>query len=390
MEDKADDVVKVFAFSQGGKNYLIAMEYLFQVSSKESGSHGTFISGHNDVRLSVYDIENGEIISRKDLGKARDDDGSWLLGVDSQCIWLYSIENGLYALEPTSLDVKIKYEDFLKANPEIKEQLVQSEYNHIFQHYGFDNTTQKVLIKDKQANIYTFNSSSLKVEKGDDLNLSYDFGIQYTSNSATFKGNRLYLDGTDKKEVQYKQTVLNPDLTYLQGEVILDKNFERLYNEAIQELEALQSTGTTANNSNGRISIDRQNRIFTREKERLEGEIKDIKSGSLSISSKTLQSEEANFFIFYRESTEKTAKVKIASLSLENELSEKWNLILPNTFFDKNAASEAEEGGFFSKGNPSYDFQFFDIVDNKLIIIYHLKANCVDTTTGKLLWSFRM
>ena len=70
---------------------------------------------------------------------------------------------------------------------------------------------------------------------------------------------------------------------------------------------------------------------------------------------------------------------------------EKWNVLLEDIFFDYNQADETNSFKVvFSKGNPQFDFQYFDIVDNKLIVIYMLHIYCIDTETGTIMWKFRV
>ena len=43
----------------------------------------------------------------------------------------------------------------------------------------------------------------------------------------------------------------------------------------------------------------------------------------------------------------------------------------------------------FPKGNPTFEFQYFNLVNDKLLVIYMLNAYYIDTTTGEILWNFQ-
>lgn len=65
MEGEADDIKKARIYNYQDNNYLVTIEYVYQVMSKESGRGYTMITGHNDPRISVYDLDSGILIARK-------------------------------------------------------------------------------------------------------------------------------------------------------------------------------------------------------------------------------------------------------------------------------------------------------------------------------------
>jgi hypothetical protein len=69
--------------------------------------------------------------------------------------------------------------------------------------------------------------------------------------------------------------------------------------------------------------------------------------------------------------------------------SEAWKTVLPNVFFDPSAAQQTDAfQEVFSKGDPVFDFEFFDIIGDRLIVIYSLNMVCIDIATGKIRWQF--
>lgn len=71
MEGEADDIKKARIYNYQDNNYLVTIEYVYQVMSKESGRGYTMITGHNDPRISVYDLDSGILIARKKNGTDR-------------------------------------------------------------------------------------------------------------------------------------------------------------------------------------------------------------------------------------------------------------------------------------------------------------------------------
>jgi len=65
--------------------------------------------------------------------------------------------------------------------------------------------------------------------------------------------------------------------------------------------------------------------------------------------------------------------------------------ILDKLFFDYNAAGESSSfKKVFSKGSPTFDFQFFELIDNKLLVVYMLHAHCINIDTGEIIWSMQL
>jgi hypothetical protein len=99
------------------------------------------------------------------------------------------------------------------------------------------------------------------------------------------------------------------------------------------------------------------------------------------------------FFIAHRSSLQKQAVlvISLVELSEKNELRLRWQTQLNDLFYDVAAAQKTEEfKKVFSGGTPSLDFQFFDLLENRLVLIYRLHAICIDTDNGTLLWKKRL
>src|ERR1700720_727634 len=107
MTDRADDISSSIIYQGKEGNYIINKEVIFQASSKSSGRGFTKISGHNDYRISSYDLATGKLVARVNMKGGMDKGEFIILGVTEGKLWVYSIDPdlGLHYRNPKTLEV---------------------------------------------------------------------------------------------------------------------------------------------------------------------------------------------------------------------------------------------------------------------------------------------
>jgi hypothetical protein len=96
------------------------------------------------------------------------------------------------------------------------------------------------------------------------------------------------------------------------------------------------------------------------------------------------------FLVYHASDVTDTAKSIISKVKLNSDSSftEIWKCNLNGFYFAPDKAIKL--GAFetvFSKGDPNLRFQWFDIANDKLLVIAQLQITCIDAKTGKILWS---
>ena len=313
-----------------------------------------------------------------------------------------------------SLEIAISNEEIINKNPELKDKLSVPKWNKIHDYYGFDIMENKVLFADNQGYVYAIDSENIKAEKiTKDIKITSFSFIRYFTNSAKFKDERLSMEGKIRSYIEYDSENINPDISYLEAEFILDNNRERILkklkarfendNKQLKQHQFRFDSIIVINGDEYWTYDDYTDSLYDILKEQIHDlenkmrnykrDLENIEEGDLHIVERLLQTDSTSFFVKYKSSTEKDARLIIAFLELKNKtkLTEKWNIQLENVFFDYNEANETNDfKTVFSKGNPTFDFQYFNLIDDKLIIIYMLHAFSIDTSTGEVIWSLQL
>jgi hypothetical protein len=356
MEGEADNILKTALYSNEGKNYLVMLESVFQATSKGTDGGITQITGFNVLRISVYNIKDGNLVNRKKTGKEIKNPVVFL-GCTKGNLWFYSFVDGIHSLDPESL----------------KASRIPWEY------HSFD------------------------ARRDQPFETSISFQQPYFS-----------ITGDLRKQIKVGNKEINPGLTFLDGEFIADRNparnleaLDRKLSSYMLKMEALYPRIMELNGLNGGQGPQRGDhlrdtlRILENYRYRSETEIKalenyrnDIMDDGNSFSYMQLLSPDTtSFFVFHRSGTQKDAKAVISRIEMKNfkEIKELWSTEIPGLFFDPSAAEETNAfKEVFSKGNPEFRFSFFDRTDNRLIIVWMLHVCCLDMNTGRLLWKFRV
>ena len=263
---EADDIINIFEYTKDNVNYIISVENIFQATSKSSEGGFTQISGYNQHRISVYELNTGKIVNRFDLGKMNYKKPYLVLGCGENNIWIYSLNKnkGLISLDPLTLKEKVNQSQIFIYNPHLKDNLAVPAYTQVQDYYFFDDITNRLIVTDNQGYRYSISSKSLLSEKIDDNEKFYQVSSKYyLSNSSEFKDKNIYLKGDIRKVIEFDNKVISNNNSFIDGKFILDcnrnriyfkcanllKKLEKEYNKLVQSIDSLDKTQKSNNNS---------------------------------------------------------------------------------------------------------------------------------------------
>lgn len=414
MNSEADDIIKARIYSYNNKNYLVMLESVFQATSKKGGQGITTITGFNEQRISVYNISDGSLVIRKKTGKAITFPIVFL-GCTKGNLWFYTPIEGVHSLDPETLEIKVKQDDILEKSPELRNNLATCEWYQLPQYFQFNEIKQQIILTDNKGFRYFLDTDSLLTTKI--LSVYHPLESRYNKpfeKSITFPEPHLYMKGDLRTQIEVEGTILAPDLTFLEGEFIVDRNPARIIEGIDNRLsfmmikaEDIYPKILSLNSLNGgrgprwgeklRDSLNK----LEHARYNLEADIKETEKCRTEIQqsghninyTQLLSPDTKNFFVFHKASTAKDAQVIISRIQMRsnNEMNELWSTEIPRLFFNPSAASETTIfKEVFSKGSPEFRFSHFDISGNNLIIVWMLHVHCIDIVTGKVLWRFRV
>jgi hypothetical protein len=411
----ADNILKVIIYSDNATNYLISYESVFQVRSKSSGNGMTTISGINDMRISVYDLSSGELIIREKTNRNVSGEFLSILGVTNNQIWIYSEEDGLHSLNLFTLETEISQEDIISKNQDFADKFAKpAQYYEIGNSYGFDEIHKRLLLSDNEGFKYYLNISTLEIDKiGTDIEISNSFGDNYLGSSGNLDNYSLYFEGDIRKNISLNSTIFNHEISFLDGEFILDKNPNRINQYIKKKHERYRKQSTIIQfeidsmpEINGKSFYDFDRDVYNKQRSlekkldsldheyrNIQSDYNDLIAGKYHfINDLILQPDSASIFVVHKSSTDKDAKLRISRLKFENnKLLEEWNIQLDDIYYDYNEALETNDfEEVFSKGNPDFSFEYYEVIDEKLIAISMLHLYCIDVKTGEVFWSVQL
>lgn len=414
MNDGADDIesARIYNFSDG--QYLVCLEAVFQATSKKSGQGITQISGYNDMRISVYDLNTGNLVVRKATG-TQIDHAIAFLGCTEGNLWFYTMDDGLHSLNPKTLEPVVTQEMIFEKNPSLKDNLATCEWYQYSQFFQYSELKGVVLLSDNQGFRYEMNPKTLEaVKMPGDYTMPLERNDDPLEAYSSFDRKDINMAGDLRKHITWQSKTLDSLTTFLEGEFIADRNITRIYTT----IEARKNAAVNNYNKYSRLvdSMKTQNkgapflygspqyilyrhyddslRTANSEKEDLErlmGYI--VKDGHTSSYKQLLMPDSTSFFVFHRSNTAKDANVIVSRVQIKNhkQMKELWRTTLPALFFDPSAAEETDAFKIvFSDGSPDFGFSYINLVGNRLIIVWMLHVHCLDINTGKLLWKFRV
>lgn len=412
MTDEADNVSKAFVFSANNQACLAIYEIVFQATSKSSEGGINYVSGYNESRISVYQVNDGKMLARKKISKQTQDEGTELLAYTNGQLWFYSKNQklGLYALDALSLEPVVTQQDILDKNPALQTKLANPEWYQINQYYGYDAILNSLIITDVEGFRYTLSPKTLLVVKMVDSRPIPGFPDRYLGTSTNFKYQTISFQGDIRETIRYNSKDINPELSFIDPQFVQEQNRKKIYDRQLIEslklrdnldlinieLDSLKNRGAFSYKSDEyRYSRMVENQKYQLERALKESErnLQNLEKGNIMHYYLPQQIDSSSFLIIHRSNTNKNALLNISALSLTNDsvLQEKWKTNIPDIFYNPSDARETDDfKRVFSKGDPEFGFQFFEISGDRLIVIYMLHAFGIDLNSGMILWKFRI
>jgi hypothetical protein len=407
LNDEADEVKKVIVYHEGKNAYVALSENIFQATNKSTRGGMTTILGYNDARVSVYELATGKLVARKALGGYSEKEANILLGYTPGNLWFFSLDKalGLYSLDPVTLQQKTAQEQIIPTKSKLAGQLALPKWYEIERYYWIDYAQNGIYATDNQGFRYRINPETCEAAKlpdslseapytsGTFMNTTIHFGRNFTLSL----GNEL----REKIQVNYKKTP--DDISFLGGKFILNMNQRKLQEKYKHDLDqdyilkdsldkqvrAIESR-YGKNNFSGNHEVWKQHYQLESALQTIRNDIDDIKRYQKhNTDGVLLQPDSTDFFVAHRGNTNRDAPLLISRVHLQKRknISVKWTAQPADIFYDVNDARETDAfKKVFSKGSPDFSFQYFDIEDNKLIIVYMLHVFCIDTDNGKVIW----
>ncbi|MCX6557308.1 MAG: hypothetical protein NTW95_07775 [Candidatus Aminicenantes bacterium] len=414
---EADDIVKAAVYSGPQGYILIAHESIFQAIGKRSGRGFTSIYGYAETRLSAYGLENGQLLARIEFGREKENPVSFL-GISNGKLWLYSLDPalGLHGRNPRTLAVTVSQKQILAAEPALQNNLAKIKWSQINSFFAYDERRDKLIITDMQGYHWAVDPQNFTIQK-----LPAVISLAEThqtlncfSDGVEFRSAHFYLSNDLRKTITRNSIPVDPQLSFLEGEFLCDANKPRILQRLGRELQQAKTrqgqlsaqlaamkesdpTGrrqfqTAEQNALSKVQTD----LRTAENELTVRELwwREIsEEGHFGGHNQLLQPDDDSFYIIHRGSVAPDAKMRISRLHYPEGgmLQERWQAEIPKIFFDVNEARQTDAFKIvFSRGNPDFDFQFFEQVKNRLLFIRMLHAVCVDSDTGRVLWQNRL
>lgn len=334
----ADDVRQTWISEEEGRFYLINLETVYQAASKESQGNSLTIHGHEVFRISVYDIESGELAARRKFSRYYRP----VVSFSEKGIWLYHEKRGLYSVDSITLKDRYWERDIYIRNPAFSSNFFHCDMNLREQFYIEDRETGNLILTDEQGVRYSLDPETLVLTENE--NDTMPRGGWYVYND--------YLE--DEVEIHHVEYTLEGDLRKS-----LAVNGSEVPQQAFIKGYFLLSEN------------DREYILGNNPKETME-----------------------SLYLIHGDNITEDAQPQFSRLELTDNgpgAFMLWTTVVPGLYLEPERAGDVSHfRRVFSKGNPSYRYRYYNRVGNHFIFIHQLHAGCIDRETGKLLWMKRL
>ncbi len=415
MEDIADDVKEVIISGTGGEYFVISKEEIFQATSKSDKGGIRQITGYDEYRISSYDLNTGKLSARIELGDRKEHECTFL-GKTEGRLWYKSVDKnlGIHAREPKNLSVIITQEKIMEANPFLKNNLSQPEWNSIGNYYGFDMEKMMPMVSDNSGFVYLINPVSLKAEKTSQSIENFKYDNTCLSTSAKLNAeNSIYLQGTPRNYLNIFNKEIK-DVSFLKGEIIRSSNilspseanqdfYEPYKNEIEKYRKEIDSIQNYLNHTDKNSNVPDDKKFYnnnTTYAKRNIGYLEDkIKRAQENMERQyqndnyDIVSKDNGIFILSQTDVTDQAKVIISKVRINNDstVTQSWQTELQNIYRDPDKGFDRSSFEVvFSKGDPSLSTMRVVSGEGKLILMYMLRAVCIDMESGSILWDIEL
>ncbi|MCB0726662.1 MAG: hypothetical protein KDD00_04320 [Ignavibacteriae bacterium] len=398
MKDNADDIIEFIIAESDGEDFLISKEEIFQATSKSDNNGIRQITGFTEYRLSSYDINTGQLIKRIEFGDRKTGECKFI-GYTKGLLWYKSVDPalGFHARDPKTLDVIISQDKITEINPFLKGNLSQPEWNSIVKYYGFNSLENKPVVSDNSGFLYLIDPVSLKAEKTEDLLVDFKIDNNCLTNSVNITPEkRMSLTGSPRNYIEYDGKEFK-DVSFLKGEIIESSvqsdpsisgnDYLKPFYDEIREYELQIDSIKKLPNENSMVI-----KYAQRDIQNLERKIKyanDKIKRAAGNESFLIMTKDNGIFILSQTDVTDQAKVLISKirLSKDSDISQIWQTELSNIYVDPEKGMDRSAFDVvFSKGDPDFRTKRALMGNGKLIIMSMLRAVCIDTESGRILW----
>jgi hypothetical protein len=415
--DRADDISATLLYEGPGGPLILNLEEVFQANSKSSGGGVTHISGYVEMRISSYDLETGEMLSRVALG-TQIEEANALLGYSPGKVWMFSIdpELGLHWRDPRSLEVKAKWSD-LQAYPALKSfSPARPAWMLISQYFAFQWETGDVMLTDDAGYRYLLDPETFALTQTELPMPRVEWTATCISNSGQFGEDQYFsLRGDSRHVLEGLGKTSDSKVSFLFGQFLLDKDprhaaaafhreesaFVTQVQLLLDSLERLKAAFPDVAEEPAWSSLNMKkreaHRAYTATQRELENveraQKRFLERSGFSHDNSLLSTDMRSAYIFHADRIADTARAHISKIVLQADSTwqVRWDTRLASLYHDASKADQA--GAFeevFSSGNPEFNYFWTGITDKHLILVAQLRMLCLDTETGQLKWDIEL
>lgn len=409
MVDTADDVEEAVIMDVNGEKYLVVKEEIFQATSKESGRGITRTTGYVEYRISTYDFNTGNLVKRIDLGE-QEDNNHYFLGPANGKLWYMSSdkETGLHARDPKTLDIVVSQDEIFSINGHLANNLPQPKYYEYGKYYGFDKSVNMLMVSDNSGFVFYLDPVTLETRKTDKSIERYKYDETAKTTSMEFDSETyLSLSGSPRNILKVKSKEY-PELSFLDGNFMFSttklsvseinpdflvpiQNEIDKYKKELDSLNKLYDEMKNSGMNDNDYKLRSVKSIAESAERHLKSKEDELKRENTSYS--FIITDDRGVLVIHKSNATDTAKVIISKIILDENLipSKGWETYIPDVFYDPGKV--VDKDGFeyvFSKGSPDFSTVRTLYGDGKLIYIFMLRAVCLDSKSGNILWNIEL
>jgi hypothetical protein len=387
---KFDEVLKTIVYKQDGNEYLILHESMYQTKSQSYSKGNIRSSGYNFTRISVYNINNGRLVIQKEMGAVDSAEACLVLGCTDDNLWIYSkkYRSGLQSLHPLTLEKNVSQATIYKNLKQGIGLFIEPVFQELDKNYGFDPIQQKLIITNELNQKYYIDLEIFTTEKiNESVNLKF-FWKNYLRSAAYFCDSLWKMDGFDKM-VLVGNTVKTIEPEFLNGLFIMEQNPVNLFKHYIQLQEQLSSQLSYPEDNQNMPDLDKKTKLELKlnyTKNNITFILKGTKPDDV-----LLQPAQKSFFVWSRENEamESVAKVSRVTSTEYGKFTIDWETPIPGMFFNISTARNTNRfKNQFGDFIPQSDFVQFELVNQRILILYLGQICCLNTETGVVEWAF--
>ena len=415
MNDIADDVNEAVISGINGEYFVIIKEEIYQATSKSDKGGIRQITGYAEYRISSYDLNTGILSARTELGDRKDNECTFL-GETNGRLWYKSVDKnlGIHAREPKTLSVIITQDKITEANPFLKDNLSQPEWNSVGQYYGFDAVKNMPMVTDNSGFVYLIDPVTLRAEKTSESIERNEFDHNCLSSSMNIDAeNSIYLEGTPRNYIKIYNKE-NKDISFLKGQFLQSSNMnepsgsnQKFFAPYLNEIEdhkreidsikkIIVSSETSTGEKNSKPYFKDNKKYAERNIQNLQNKIKYAEDKIKRYSREdnfSIISKDNGVFLLSQTDVSDQAKVLITKVRInpDSTVNQAWQTELRNIYRDPDKGMDRSSFEVvFSKGNPDLRTMRTVSGKEKLVFISMLRAVCIDTDNGNVLWDIEL